>query len=53
VLVTQLFSNTATQNTLAFDFDKVSYGHAIYDQETGAYQGYAGHMPDADITYFL
>jgi Ca2+-binding RTX toxin-like protein len=52
--VTELLSTTATQNTLAFEFASMTYGHAIQDQETGAVQGYSGnHMPDADITYFL
>ena len=52
--VTELLSTTATQNTLAFEFASMTYGHAIHDQETGAVQGYSGnHMPDADITYFL
>ncbi|HSA89262.1 MAG TPA: VCBS domain-containing protein [Burkholderiales bacterium] len=54
VRVTGLESTTATQNALAFDYGNLSYGHAIYDPESGALQGYAGgHMPDADITYFL
>jgi VCBS repeat-containing protein len=54
VVVRELLSTNATRNTLSFDYDSVSYGHAVsHDAYGEVVTSAGGHTPDGDIIDFF